>query len=565
MTNSSGNQLGEAARSFAVDRRRFMQLVGAAASAAALAGCTTDGGPKSGGGPSGGSTSLRQIAGPPWQGGTRGGSGISLWPDTSLTYDPPLAYGEGDYYGLANIFRGLTFYGGGETAQLDQAESVDLSDDGLKYTFKLKDGVKFHNGRAVTAEDYKWTFERSSSADIGSWVAGFLGSVEGHAEFAAGKADHISGIIAKDDQTLILKLTKPDVTILGVVGIPPFYVLPKEEVEAAGDNWSRQPVGSGPYKLKSWDAGKRVITMERFDDYVFEPDLPYLDEVQYRWNVTDDLAFLTVARNEADLTLHVPASAIPRIKANADQAKRFKEWGSFTLTFWQLDISKPPFDDVKVRQAINYAFNKERVQPFGYVADGHYFPKGLLGYDESAPVYAYDPDKARALLSEAGASNISFTLPVFGTGVAPRIAQLLQQDLKDVGITVDLQSQSDISAYDIGSDLPDKYRMWLMGWGMGLPDPSELVSSLIGSNAPSNYGKYSNTTIDDLGKQAISEADTDKRASLYAQIESTLLEDAPCLFLGATTAPSFTSEELQNFYYEPVLRTYWDRYWKSGS
>lgn len=562
MTNPSLPGITSAAQKVAFDRRRFMQLLSVSAGTMALASCTTGGGGSNGAPSSAPSASSRIIAGPPWQGGVKGGTAISLWTDQSLTFDPPLAYGEGDYYGLANVFRGLTFYGGGEAVELDQAEDVNLSDDGLTYTFTLRDDVRFHNGRPVTAEDYKWTFERSTSTEIGSWVQGFLASVEGHQDFVDGKADNISGIVAQDDKTLVLKLTKPDVTIMGVVGIPPFYVLPREEVEAAGEDWPQQPVGSGPYKLKTWDGGQRVLTFERFEDYAFAPELPYLDQVQYRWGLTEDLAFLTVAKNEADLTLHVPASAIPRIKENPAQAGRFKEWGSFTLSFWQFDLTKAPFDDVKVRQAVNYAFNRERAVPLGYVADGHYFPKGLLGYDDAASVYPYDPERARELLAEAGATDLSFTLPAFGTGVAPRLAQLLQQDLKEVGITVDIE-QSDLTAYDIGSELPDKYRMWGMGWGMGLPDPSELVSSLIGTDAPSNFGQYSNARIDELGVQATSEADLDARAALYAECESILLEEAPCLFLGTTAAPTFVSESLRNHFYEPVLRTYWDRFWKA--
>jgi hypothetical protein len=295
--------------------------------------------------------------------------------------------------------------------------------------------------------------------------------VKGHAEFVDGKADQISGIVAQDERTLVMTLTKPDVTIMGVVGIPPFYVLPREEVEAFGEDWPQNPVGTGPFKLKSWDNGQRVVTFEKYEDYVFGPELPYLDEVEYRYGVSDDVAFLTVARNEADLALNVPASAIPRIKENAEQSERFKEWGSYTLSYWQFDVSKPPFDDVRVRQAVNHAFNRERTEALGYVADGHFYPAGLIGYNESAEVFAYDPDRARELLAEAGVSDgdISFTMPVFGTNVAPRLSQLLQADLKEVGIEVELE-QLDLTPYDIGAELPEKYPCgaWL---GDGAPGP----------------------------------------------------------------------------------------------
>lgn len=553
----------QAINSYALPRRRFLQVAGVAGAAATLAACTPDGaivGPT--GGPNTGSGA--SIPGPPWEGGVRGGRGINLWEDTTVNFDPPLAYGTADYYGLHNFFRGLTFYGPNAEPQLDIAESVDISDDGLTYTFKLRDNVTFHNGRAVTAEDFKWTFERSTSNDVGSWVQGFLASVEGHAEFVDGSASEISGIVAENDTTLVLTLTKPDVTILGVVGIPPFYVLPREEVESLGDEWSQNPVGSGPYKLKSFDAGQSVIIAERYEDYVYGADLPYLDEVEYRWNVAADIAYLSVSRNEADLTFSVPRSAIPRIKQDPEQASRFEEWPSFTLSHWQLDLSKAPFNDIRVRQAVNYAFDREATATLGYVPNGHFYPAGLLGFDESAPVFTYDPDKARSLLKEAGATDISFTLPMFGGGSGDGLSELLQQNFRDVGITVELESVG-VNQYEIGAELPNQYRMWSIAWGMGLPDPSELISSLISTGAPSNYNGYSNARIDELGLAAVSEADRATRQGMYAEIERLLLEDAPCLFFGTASSPTFTSSSLENFYYEPVLRTFWDRYWKNGS
>lgn len=552
-----------AINSYAVERRRFLQVAGGAGLTAVLAACTPARNPTPAPTGSSGALSKAKIPGPPWSGGQKGGRGVSLWADTSVTFDPPLAYGEADYYGLANFYRGLIFYAPGAEPQLDIAKTSKLSEDGLTYTFTLRDGVKFHNGRAVTADDFKWTFERSSSKKVGSWVQGSLGSVEGHKEFVAGKAKEITGIVAKDDRTLVLKLTKPDVTILGVLGIPPFYVLPKEEVERLGDKFAQHPVGTGPYKLKSFDSGQSKVIMVRNEDYVFADALPYLDEVEYRWNVAEDVAFLSVARNEADLTFRVPASAIPRIKKDPEQSKRFKQWSSFTLSYWQLDLSKEPFNDIRVRKAVNYAFNRKAAEVYGYVPDGHFYPAGLLGYDTSAPVFDYDPEKARSLLAEAGVTNLSFTLPI-GSGNAGLVGQLLQQNFKDVGITVELKQLS-VNPQEIAFGLPKQYRMWGIGWGMGLPDPAELVSSLIGTGAPNNFHRYSNPKIDELGRAAVSEADRAKRASMFAEIERLYLEDAPCLFFGVNGAPSFWSAGLQNFYYEPILRTYWDRYWKSGS
>jgi oligopeptide transport system substrate-binding protein len=556
-----------AINSYALDRRRFLQSTLVVAGAAALAACTPGGGATGGASSPGAATGAGGgVPGPAWKGGIRGGNAIALWNDASLTYDPPLAYGRGDYYGLANVFRGMTFYGVDVAPELDIAESLDISDDGLTYTFTLRPGVKFHNGRTVVAEDFKWTYERSTSSEVGSWVQGFLSSVEGHGAFVDGQATEITGIVAEDDRTLVLKLTQPDVTILGVLGIPPFYVLPREEVERLGDKWAESPVGSGPYKLVSWDSGQRVITFERFEDYVYSDELPYLDTLEYRWDVTDDLAYLTVSKNEADLTFNIPPATIPRITQDPEQSKRFKEWGSFTLSWWEFDLSKAPFDNLKVRQAVNHAFNRERAAVLGYLPTGHFFPEGLLGFDSSAPIYDYDPEKAKSLLAESGVSDISFTLPVFGGGgSASRVAQLLQEDLKAVGITVELEQNDGVTPYDLGAQLPEQYRMWSLGWGMGLPDPSELISSLVGTDAPSNFNGYSNAEIDELGRQGTQETDRTKRGELYAEIERKLLEDAPYLFFGVATQPSMTSDTLQNFYFDPVLFAYLDRTWQDGS
>ncbi len=550
-----------------IGRRGFLQALAAVSAVGSVTACSRGTGssvPGSATASASSSGSAVKIPGPPWQNGVRGGTGIHLWGDSAVTFDPPLAYGQGDYYGLSNFFRGLAFYDQDNNPQLDLAESLDLSSDGLVYTFTLKPGLTFHNGRAVTAADFKWTFERSSSKKIGSWVQGFLGSVKGHKEFVADKAKEITGIVAKDDRTLVLTLDKPDVTILSVVAIPPFYVMAKEEVARLGDKVATTPIGAGPYKLVSWDDNTRTVTGERFAGYAYADQLPYLDRIEHSWGVAEDVRYLRVSKNEADLTIDVPPSAVPRIKRDKAQSERFKEWASFSLAYWAFDVNSAPFKDVRVRQAFNYAFNKERAAALGFRATGRYYPEGLLGAEASAPAYGYDPAKARGLLAEAGVSGLNLTLPVLDSGTASnaRLAQLLQQDLQAVGVTVTLE-QDQQTPYAIGAALPKKYRLWNQGWGMGLPDPSELTSSLIGTGAPSNYGGYSNPKIDALAKQAVGEADRAKRAALYAEIERLLLADAPFLFFGVNVRHTFSSERLENVTWTPVLWTFWDRFWKT--
>ncbi|MGH2614090.1 MAG: ABC transporter substrate-binding protein, partial [Thermomicrobiales bacterium] len=217
------------------------------------------------------------IPGPPWEGGVRGGVGRVAWP-ANITFDPPLAYDLAGYYGILNFYRGLLFYGLDPEPQLDLAESMDIADDASGYRFRLKPGVTFHNGRELTAADCKFTWERASSTEIGSWVQSFLAAVTGHADFVAGDAGEISGIKVVDDYTIELELDRPDVTIPGVLGIPPFYILPAEVVQAAGEDFSFM-MGSGPFRLEELDQTQRVYRCSRFEDYVYADRLPYFDQL----------------------------------------------------------------------------------------------------------------------------------------------------------------------------------------------------------------------------------------------------------------------------------------------
>ena len=502
------------------------------------------------------------IPGPTWAGGTMGGRGINVWGDTSVDFDPLLAYGRADYYNLSNFFRGLTFLSTGSEPQLDLAESVDISADGLVYTFILRDGIMFHHGRKAVAEDFRWSIERAVSPEKASWVQGFMTSVAGYDVFVAGEAPTLAGVAAPDDRTIVITLSQPDARLLSILGIPPFYVLPREEVERLGDEFLTHPVGTGPYKLLSFDSASSQMIATRFEDYIYRDHLPYLDEVEVRWNVTGDIQYLQVVRGDADLTMGVPTSVVPDIMADPEQAARFTAQDALDVNWWAFSVTRAPFDDVRVRQAINLAVDRARTASFGINPTGHLFPPSLLGFSETAPVYAHDPDRARALLAEAGVPDIELRIGVFGatSGNGVRIAQLIAQDLEAVGIRSVIEQRQE-SVLDIGTAVTDKYDMWNHGWGMGLPDPSELAASLFGTGGAGNLGGYSNPALDAKARDAIGITDREARARAYAEIEADLLADAPFLFMGVAQLNSMRSARLQNFVFDPALWTYWDRYW----
>jgi peptide/nickel transport system substrate-binding protein len=502
------------------------------------------------------------IPGPPWEGGTRGGTGRIAWPEDNITLDPPLAYDLGGYYGIANFYRGLLYYGFNTEPQLDLAESMEVSDDAQFYRFRLKPGVTFHNGRALTANDFKFTWERASSPELASWVQGFLGSVEGHAEFVAGEADEIPGIAVVDDLTIELTLSQPDVTIPGVLAIPPFYALPAEEVQAEGEDF-QFTLGTGPWKLEEFDQAQRRYRCSRFEDYVYAESLPYFDTLEWEWGIAPTLEAQRVQRGELEgMGANVPAATVLQLQQGGSADDALQIWDSLSIVWYEFDVTQPPFDNPLVRQAVNHAFNRERLQRLLTQPTGHFYPPALLGYDPEATVYAYDPERARALLAEAGVGDLAITFPIWGEDQGEN-QQLLQQDLAAVGITVTLQ-QDPADENQYGAKLRGMYPVWPRGWGMGLPDTSELYNSMMKTGAPSNYGGYSNAEVDRLGAEAQRETDPAARGQLYAQAEQILLDDAPYIFVGVRQWATLKRPELQNFTWEPVLYQHWDRYWLQG-
>ncbi len=505
------------------------------------------------------------IPGPPWEGGTRGGTGRTAFRQDTIDWDPPLAYDLAGYYGVANFCRGLLFHNEKAEPGLDLAESMDVSDDAKSYLFKIKPGVTFHNGRELAADDFKWTWERATSKETASWVQSFLTSVEGHPEFVAGSAKDVSGIKVVDDHTIELTLHQPDVTIPGVLGIVPFFALPSTEAMEQGKDFGFT-LGTGPFMMDNLDLTNRHYTAKRFENYVYGDKLPYFDEISWEWGVPQQLQYFRVKRDELEAMGDevLAAQALQLAKANTGEDE-FKSWDTLSIRWVEFNVKKPPFDNVKVRQAFNYAFNRERVQRLAINPTGHFLPTSLLGYDEGLQTYEYDPERAKSLLAEAGyADGLELTMPVFEDDqVVEQVDQLLQQDLKAIGVNVSLQ-RDPATVYQLGFKVAEKYPLWVMGWGMGLPDPLEIYNSLVGTKATSNYGGYSNPRVDELGTQGQAEVDRTRRGEIYAEMEKTMVEDAAFIFIGLSTRPEYKRKELQNYLWEPVNVTCWDRFWLSA-
>jgi len=333
-----------------------------------------------------------------------GGAITITYKDDVATLDPAIGYDWQNWSMIKSIFDGLMDYIPGTTElRPGLAESYEISEDGLTYTFKLRDGVTFHNGREMTAEDVKYSLDRVTDPETQSPGAGFFGAIEGYDAAASGEAEGLSGVKVIDDQTVEITLTRPDATFLHVMALNFASVVPQEAVEAAGGDFGKEPVGTGAFKLGEWTIGQRLV-FEKFENH-WREGVPYLDQITFEVGQEPIVALLRLQNGEVD----VPGDGIPPAKFvevmnDPAQAERVVEGGQLHTGYITMNTQMPPFDDVKVRQAVNMGINKDRIIQIingRAVPANQPLPPSMPGYTENYEGYQYDIEAAKALLAEA--------------------------------------------------------------------------------------------------------------------------------------------------------------------
>ena len=230
----------------------------------------------------------------------QGGAAVVTFKDDLATLDPAIGYDWQNWSIIKSIFSGLMDYKPGTTELMpDLAESYTISDDGLTYTFKLRPNLKFHNGRAVTSADVKYSIERAVNPKTQCPGAGYFSTIKGYDDVAGGKATDLAGIKTPDDRTVVFTLNRPDATFLHIMAINFAFVVPKEEVEKYGADFGHHPVGTGTFKFVEWQLGQRLV-LERNKDY-HRPGVPYLDRITFEFGQEPTVALLRLRKGEVDL------------------------------------------------------------------------------------------------------------------------------------------------------------------------------------------------------------------------------------------------------------------------
>jgi peptide/nickel transport system substrate-binding protein len=446
--------------------------------------------------------------------------------------DPAIAY---DFESLPIVrlmFRGLLEYDDGVKLVPGQASDWNISPDGKTYTFHLRPGVKFSNGREVEAQDYVFSFERILDPATDSPGQGFFTDIQGAAEFAAGKTNHVSGLSAPDARTLIIRLQKPLYTFSYVLAMTFADVVPRDIVQKYGKDFQYHLVGSGPYQLAEMRRGVRW-QLDRNPEYI-GPD-GYVDAVDIVIVADNSTEAMMLERNEVDRVMAGP----PEASLFARDPRR-SSWlvgiPTVNTDYMFMNTEMKPFDNPLVRQAMNYAINKERLIPmtggFATVADG-IVPPTMSWTNTEMPRYDYDPEKARALLRQAGYTNgLKITLaylqdqPIFG-----RLAAGIQQDLKQAGIDASLRP-ANFTAFDYEATTRHQTPCALWGWFQDYPDPSDFLDVMfngryITGTDCNNTCFYNNPAVNTLLDQAASSLNEAERIQLFKKAEALIMRDAP--------------------------------------
>ena len=470
----------------------------------------------------------------------QGGTMTVTYKDDVTTLDPAIGYDWQNWSMIKSLFDGLMDYKPGTTELVpDLAESFEVSADGLTYTFKLRHGVKFHNGRELKAADVKYSLDRVVQPETQSPGAGFFDSIQGFADVSGGKAKELSGVTTPDDYTVVFRLTRPDAPFLHKMALNFSHVVPKEEVEKYGADFGKHPVGTGAFKMTEWPLGQRIV-FERNPDY-FQKGLPHLDKIVFEVGQEPVVALLRLQRGEVDIA----GDGIPPAKfLEVTQDPAYKDLiiqGSQLHTgYITMNVKAKPFDDVRVRQAVNMAINKDRIIRIinGRAKPANQpLPPSMPGYAADYKGYAYDVAGAKKLMADAGlADGFTTDLYVANTDPQPRIAQAIQQDLAQIGIKAEIKALAQANVIAAGGDEKQSTMIWSggMAWIADFPDPSNFYGPILGCGGAVpggwNWSWYCNEGLDKRAAEADAIADPAKaaeREGKWRDIFLDVMKDAP--------------------------------------
>lgn len=453
---------------------------------------------------------------------------LRLRGDDPLVLDPAVAQDSGSANYIVEIFSGLVRLDTNLDVQPDLAERYETNDAGTVYTFFLNPKASFQDGRPVTANDIKYSFERALNPDTGSIVAeNFLGDIVGARDVARGRAEEISGLRVVNDSTVEITIDAAKPYFIYKLTYPTAYVVDERQITANPRRWTQKPNGTGPFKLVEWKLGERIV-LEAYERHHL--GAPKLKTVRFELSGGSSL----VAYQDGDIDITgIGLDDLARIQDPGDPLNgEYVETTQQLIDYIGFNVNVPPFDDPAVRQAFALSIDRQKIaevilQDAIPVANG-ILPPGVPGNTDEDKTYPFDPDRARELIAGSKYANSmpEITLAESGAGatVGPTTEAIVQFWRDELGVDVKIQQAESGTFF---SDIDQgRYQMFHLGWIMDYPDPENVLDLLFHSESKQNNTRYKNEEVDAKLEQARTEQDTEARLRLYQDVERMLIEDA---------------------------------------
>jgi len=470
--------------------------------------------------------------------------------------DPETVMNNESGYIMGAIYNELVEYKPGTTeVGPGLADSWDISPDGLTYTFHLHHGVTFQDGTPFNADAVIAWLDRLLNKDNPNYYAKRPG-IDSYVDFTFHGVDKYTKI---DDYTVQIHMTRPNAEFLNSLAMVWMGVTSPAAVQKYGLDYYKHPVGTGPFKFVEWVPNDHVRLTANNDYWQGKPKL---QQIVFRVIPESSVRLLELEKGNVDVLADVSPADADTLKS--DSSVTLLEQTGLMINGVALPTQTKPFNDPRVRQALNYAVNKDALDQSLYkglaTVMNSPLPPTEWSYDQSLPGYPYNPDKARQLLAAAGYPNgfkaTLYVYPnprVYNPVGGPDLAQALQADLSKVGVDVTLQ-QLEWGAFLAKVRSAGFSDMCLAGWSGDNGDPDNFLDALWGTDQiPSgNEAHYSNKQLDTLLGQALASTNHDQRVIMYQKAQKIIMDDAPWIFLNYAKVIRATSTKVHGMVVSPT-------------
>lgn len=458
----------------------------------------------------------------------------------------------------SKIFDGLVRYDEQMNLVNALAESWAVCEDGVEYRFELREGISFHCGQELTAEDVVFSFNRILSPEVNSPRSWVLDRVDGATEMLEGESETVSGIEAVDEHTVLIRLSEPFAPFISLLTMPACFVLPSSHSKSiASRDFFNNPSGTGPYKMSS-RVRDSYIRLTANQNYFAQT--PHVEGILVRIIPEPMSAEMEFESGKLDLLQLQPAS-YQRFVENPRYKDKITNVAAMNIFYVGLNNQSEVFSNKKVRQAVNMLVNRQSIVDSVFdgravIAKGS-IPPGLPGYSEETEGYEYNPTKALELLKEAGYDEdnpLEFDLYQRSSQAAFEITRLVQGELTRHGVVVNLKPMEWSAMLDAVTK--GEADAFYISWFGDYPDGENFLYPLYHSSnwgSGGNRAMFKNETIDELLDTAVAIQDPDERNEKYDKINRMIIEQAPWIYLWHQSETYIIGDRVSEITFHPLF------------